>query len=94
MHIIATGKDDEIYAAAERLAEQAERSGLRVLYDDRRGASAGVKFNDSELIGVGQILVVGRGLADGLVELKDRATGDRVDVPVDEAIAVLTERLA
>jgi len=60
-----------------------------VLFDDRRGVSPGVKFNDSELIGVPTIVVVGRGLADGVIEVKDRATGDRVDVPVDDALAHL-----
>jgi prolyl-tRNA synthetase len=60
-----------------------------VLFDDRRGVSPGVKFNDSELIGVPTIVVVGRGLADGVIEVKDRATGDRVDVPVDDVVSHL-----
>jgi hypothetical protein len=64
-------------------------AGVRVLFDDRRGVSPGVKFNDSELIGVPTIVVVGRGLADGVVEVKDRASGERVDVAVDEAVAHL-----
>jgi prolyl-tRNA synthetase len=62
-----------------------------VLYDDRRGVSPGVKFNDSELLGVPTIVVVGKKLADGMIEVKDRATGDRVEVPVARALAHLVE---
>jgi prolyl-tRNA synthetase len=64
-----------------------------VLYDDREGVSPGVKFKDAELIGVPTIVVVGRGVADdgtGTVEVKDRKTGERVDVALDEAVAHLT----
>ena len=89
VHLIATGKDDTVFDFAETLATSLSSSGVRVLFDDRRGVSPGVKFNDSELIGVPTIVVVGRGLADGVIEVKDRATGDRVDVPVDDAVAHL-----
>jgi prolyl-tRNA synthetase len=58
---------------------------VRVLFDDRRGVSPGVKFKDAELIGVPTIVVVGRGLADGVIEVRDRATGERQDVPVAQA---------
>jgi len=57
-----------------------------VIFDDRRQASPGVKFKDSELLGVPTIVVVGKGLADGIVEIKDRATGERSDVSVDDAV--------
>ena len=86
VHIVATGKDDAPFEAAEVLAGGLEEAGLRVLLDDRRGVSPGVKFNDSELIGVPTIVVVGKRLADGVVELKDRATGEREDVPLDGAV--------
>jgi prolyl-tRNA synthetase len=56
-----------------------------VLYDDRPKVSPGVKFKDAELIGVPTIVTVGRGLADGVVEVKDRRTGDRHDVPLPDA---------
>ena len=65
-----------------RLAEELELAGLRVLVDDRRDASPGVKFADAELLGVPTIVVVGRGLANGVVELRDRRSGDREEVPV------------
>ena len=58
-----------------------------MLYDDRPNVSPGVKFKDAELIGVPTIVVVGKGLVDGLVEVKDRASGERESVPVDEAVA-------
>jgi prolyl-tRNA synthetase len=91
VHIVATGKaTDPQLPAAEQLAAECAAAGLRVLFDDRVGVSPGVKFNDAELIGVPTIVVVGRGLADGLVELKDRRTGDRRDVPLADIIAHLT----
>ena len=62
-----------------------------MLYDDRRGVSPGVKFNDSELLGIPTIVVVGKRLSDGMIEVKDRATGERIDVPVDTAMAVLVD---
>jgi len=90
VHIVATGKaTDPQLPAAEALAAECEAAGLRVLLDDRVGVSPGVKFNDSELVGVPLIVVVGRGLADGLVELKDRRTGERRDVPLADAVELL-----
>ena len=75
--------------AAERLAQDCEAAGLRVLLDDRVGVSPGIKFNDAELIGVPTIIIVGRGLADGVVEVKDRRTGERHDVTIDKAVSEL-----
>ncbi|RJK96500.1 proline--tRNA ligase [Vallicoccus soli] len=85
VHVVATGKDATVFEAAERLCADLEAGGARVLYDDRRGVSPGVKFKDSELIGVPSIVVVGKGLADGVVELKDRRTGEREQLPVEGA---------
>ena len=90
IHLVATGKDDGVYTAAEFLAADLERAGLTALYDDRKKVSPGVKFKDSELIGVPTIVVVGKGLTDGVVEVKDRASGERVSVEVDEAVEHLT----
>lgn len=86
VHIVATGKDDEVFDAADRLAQQCVDSGIRVILDDRRGTSAGVKFNDSELIGVPTIVVVGKRLAEGFIEVKDRTTGEREDIALDQAV--------
>ncbi len=89
VHLVATGKDEAVHEAADRLAEDLGRAGLTVLYDDRPKVSPGVKFKDAELLGVPTIVVVGKGLADGVVEVKDRATGERGNVPLDGAVAHL-----
>jgi len=83
VHLVATGKDDAVYEAARELADALHAQGLTVLYDDRPKVSPGVKFKDAELLGVPTIAVVGKGLADGVVEVKDRATGERENVAVD-----------
>ena len=94
MHIVATGKaGDPQLPAAEQLAADCEAAGLRVLLDDRIGVSPGIKFNDAELIGVPTIIVVGRGLVDGLVEVKDRRSGDRRDVALADAVTELLATL-
>ena len=93
IHLVATGKDEAVFAAAERLARELADAGVEVLFDDRDKVSPGVKFKDAELIGVPTIVTVGRGLADGVIEVKDRRTGEREDVPVDDAVAHLV-RLA
>ena len=90
VHLVATGKDDAVFEAAAALAEELTAAGLDVIYDDRAKVSPGVKFKDAELIGVPTIVTVGRGLADGNVEVKDRRTGEREDVPVGEAVTRLT----
>jgi prolyl-tRNA synthetase len=89
VHVVATGKDEAIFAAASDLVDDLSGRGLTVLYDDRPKVSPGVKFRDAELIGVPTIVTVGRGLADGNVEVKDRRTGERVEVPVTDAAAHL-----
>jgi prolyl-tRNA synthetase len=91
VHVVAAGKDDAIFEAGVVLVSGLVAAGLTVLYDDRRGPSAGVKFNDSELIGVPTIVVVGKKLGDGVVEVKDRATGDRHDVELASAVGHIIE---
>ena len=89
VHVVATGKDDAVFEAAGALADGLEANGVRVMYDDRRGVSPGVKFKDAELLGVPTIVIVGKNLADGVVELRDRRTDERTDVPVDGAADVI-----
>ncbi len=90
VHIVAASKgNDEIAAAADQMAMAWERVGLRVLLDDRIGVSPGVKFNDSELIGIPTIVVIGKGLANGVIEVKDRRTGERQEVALDDAHAAV-----
>ena len=91
VHVLATGKGDEVFETAQSLGEQLDAAGLDVLVDDRRKVSAGVKFKDYELVGVPFGLVVGRSLADGQVEIRVRATGETIVVPVEEAVARLRE---
>jgi prolyl-tRNA synthetase len=87
VHLVATGKDDEVFEAAESPAGDLVAQGLTVLYDDRRGVSPGVKFKDAELLGMPTLVVVGKGLAAGTIEVRDRRSGDRADVAVADATA-------
>jgi prolyl-tRNA synthetase len=89
VHIVATGKDGQTDQALA-LGAELHACGLRVLVDDRVGVSAGVKFTDAELLGMPTTVVVGKGLASGVVELRDRATGERGEVPLGEVVARLT----
>jgi prolyl-tRNA synthetase len=89
VHVLATGKDAAVFDAAETVVAALEASRFDVLYDDRPKLSPGVKFADAELIGVPKIVIAGRGVADGIVEVWDRATGDRTSVPIDEVVAAL-----
>jgi prolyl-tRNA synthetase len=86
VHLVATGKDEEIFAAAERIATELSAAGVEVLYDDRPKVSPGVKFKDAEMIGVPTIVVVGRNLAEGTVEVRDRASGEREDVAAEAVV--------
>ena len=94
VHLLSLGaeRSPEVAAAASKLYEDLRSAGVEVLYDDR-DASAGVKFADADLIGLPTQLVVGKkGLERGVVERKDRATGDRDEVALDEAAAMLGAR--
>ncbi len=88
LHLVIAGKGEEIVAAAERITAELDAAGIDVILDDRP-ASPGVKFADSELLGVPTICVVGRGVADGVVEVRDRASGSKREVPVADAVAAL-----
>ena len=86
VHVVATGKDEDVFAKADEVTTELERRGVSVLYDDRRKVSPGVKFKDAELIGVPTIVVLGRNLAEGAIEVRDRRSGDKRDVAVAEAV--------
>ena len=92
VHIVAAGKDGQIEAAST-LAATLSRAGLRVLVDDRPNVSAGVKFTDAELIGISRCVVVGRRLPEGYVEVRDRRTRERREVPVVDVAGVVTAEL-
>jgi prolyl-tRNA synthetase len=89
VHLVGLADRD----AVESLAGELARSGLRVLFDDRAGVSAGVRFADAELIGVPVVVVAGRRLADGYVEVRERAGGTREDVSVDGLAEAVRGRL-
>ncbi|WP_062297227.1 proline--tRNA ligase [Demequina maris] len=93
VHVVATGKDEAVFEASSRIATELEAAGIEVCYDDRPKVSPGVKFKDAELIGAPFILVVGRGLAEGTVELKVRAAGSSEALPVDDAAAAVVARV-
>ncbi|MEZ2371904.1 proline--tRNA ligase [Arthrobacter sp. RCC_34] len=94
VHVVAVGRGEEIFSTAAQLADELSAAGLDVIYDDRPKVSPGVKFGDAELLGVPTILAVGKGLADGVVELKDRRSGEAQNVPVAEAVATVRAAVA
>jgi prolyl-tRNA synthetase len=89
IYVVAAGKDEIVYETAEKLAKDLEAAGKTVILDDRQKVSPGVKFGDAELIGVPQIVIVGKGLEQGEVDLWDRRTGERRSVALDSALAQL-----
>ncbi|VEG53855.1 prolyl-tRNA synthetase [Mycolicibacterium aurum] len=89
VHVVIANKDDDARTGATELVADLDRLGVDVLFDDRK-ASPGVKFKDAELLGVPWIVVVGRGWADGVVELRNRISGDKQEVPADGAAAAIS----
>ncbi|MEN9324609.1 MAG: hypothetical protein RL414_363, partial [Actinomycetota bacterium] len=93
VHIVATGKDDLPFDTAEKLANDLEAQGIRVMIDDRRDASPGVKFKDAELIGNPFIVIVGKALAEGKIEVRNRKSGDKLEIALDGAVAEIISTL-
>jgi prolyl-tRNA synthetase len=89
IHVVAAGKDEVVYETAERLVAELESAGKSVIYDDRLKVSPGVKFGDAELLGGPQIVIVGKGLEQGEVDLWDRRTGERRSVRLESALTEL-----
>ena len=89
IHLVAAGKEDHVFEKADQIASDLEAKGLRVLFDDRKDVSPGVKFKDAELIGVPTIVVVGKGLANGVVEVRDRKSSEKKEIPVDGVVTHL-----
>ena len=86
VHVVSAGKEDAIFDAAEKFSEELEAHGISVIFDDRRGTSPGVKFKDAELIGIPVIVVVGKALEQGNIEIRVRKSGDKSEVPVGSAV--------
>ncbi|GAB88812.1 proline--tRNA ligase [Gordonia rhizosphera] len=89
VHLVIANKDGAAIDGAHRLAEDLDAAGLSVLLDDRK-ASPGVKFKDAELLGMPVVVVVGRGYANGTIEIRDRFTGEATEVAVDVAVSAVT----
>ncbi|CAN1500583.1 ProS Prolyl-tRNA synthetase [Microbacteriaceae bacterium] len=87
VHVVAAGKDDSVFAAAEKLASEIEATGKTVLLDDRTKVSPGVKFSDAELLGIPKVLIVGKGLETGEVELWNRRSGERRSIKLESALS-------
>nr|WP_090343662.1 proline--tRNA ligase [Mycolicibacterium malmesburyense] len=92
VHLVIANKDAAARTGAEELAAELDRLGVDVLLDDRT-ASPGVKFKDAELLGVPWIVVVGRGWGNGVVELRNRFTGETREVAVDGAADAIVAAL-
>ena len=87
IHLVAAGKDDAIFEYATKLTLELEAAGLTVLFDDRRDASAGVKFKDAELIGIPYIVIVGKSLSEGKIEFRVRSVGSKAEFGVVNAVS-------
>ncbi len=92
VEIVATGKGEDIFAFSEDLATRLDEAGIAVLYDDRK-ASPGVKFADTEILGMPTSVVVGRDLANGLVEIRDRKSGEKRSVAAEDALAEVLKEI-
>jgi len=93
IHLVAAGKDDSLFEFADQLASELEAAGMRVLFDDRRDASPGVKFKDAELIGIPYIVVVGKSLSDGEIEFRVRRTGEKSQLPSASAATAIVSAI-
>jgi len=94
VHVVATGKEDNVFDVAEKISADLEARGISVMLDDRRGTSPGVKFKDAELIGIPMIVVVGKALEQGNVEVRVRKSGEKSEVAVAAAVDNIVKTLA
>ena len=94
VHLVVAGKDETLFEAAEKIAADLEGRGISVMLDDRRGTSPGVKFKDAELIGIPMIVVVGKALEQGNVEVRVRKSGEKSEVAVGSAVEEIAKFLA
>src|SRR5699024_892200 len=86
VHVVATGKDRAVFDTGEDLSTELSQAGVEVLYDDRVKVSPGVKFADAGLLGVHYIILGGRRLAKGVVEVRDRRSGQQVEMEPGAAV--------
>jgi prolyl-tRNA synthetase len=94
VHIVIAGKNDEVIQFANKFAEKLAEQGVSSLLDDRFAVSPGVKFKDSELIGIQTIAVIGKSYEnEGVVEIKERDGSAAVKLPYEQAIAEIERRV-
>ncbi|CAM8636711.1 ProS Prolyl-tRNA synthetase [Candidatus Planktophila versatilis] len=93
VHVVATGKEDNIFETAEKIGAELEARGISVMLDDRRGTSPGVKFKDAELIGIPVIVVVGKALENGNVEIRVRNSGEKSEIAIVGAVDAIAALL-
>jgi prolyl-tRNA synthetase len=91
VHVLTVARSEAIPPFADRLVTSLGSAGVRVLYDDRAEVSAGVKLTDAELVGIPTIVIVGKGLANGTVEVRGRRSGVTEPVPAEEAVHYLVD---
>ncbi|MFS8910734.1 proline--tRNA ligase [Synechococcus sp. H60.3] len=91
--VVPNVSDPAQMQVAEKLVQELAAAGIETLWDDR-DERAGVKFKDADLIGIPYRLTTGRSLKQGKVELAERATGQAVEIPIEEVVATLKERIA
>ncbi|WP_405139036.1 proline--tRNA ligase [Nocardia sp. NBC_01388] len=92
VHVVIANKDDGAREGAEQIVAELNSQGLEVLFDDRK-ASPGVKFKDAELLGMPLVVVIGRGWAEGKLELRDRFAGTSDELPAESAVASIVARV-
>lgn len=93
VHVVIANKDADARTGATELAEALDLLGVEPLLDDRK-MSPGVKFKDAELLGVPWLVVVGRGWANGVVELRNRFSGETEEIPTEGAAEAIAAKLA
>ena len=91
--IIANIKDDAQNAVAEKLYIELQKNNIDTVLDDRN-ERAGFKFKDADLIGFPLKIIVGKGAVDGIVEVKDRKTGESVEIKAEEVLQFVREFIA
>lgn len=95
VHVLATGKDKQVFDVAEKLVAELEQEDIEVIFDDRPKVSPGVKFKDSELLGVPLVAVVGRDtIKNATIEIRNHDGSQSQSIPVEQACKTIVERIS
>ncbi|MGY2765181.1 proline--tRNA ligase [Thermostichus sp. MS-CIW-26] len=90
--VVPNISDPEQMSVAEKLVQDLATAGIETLWDDR-DERAGVKFKDADLIGIPYRITTGRSLKQGKVELTERASGQATEIPIEQVVTTLKERI-